>query len=146
MLHRPPGLLPTLRKVSAIVTSSGKIPVLLYHQHPLQNLPKKDKEQNLTEVVLKAQQGGGRGNFIWRINSGAKNVNLPDPSTGSFSVQLKHYLCQPLLLLSSSREMMEAFSDCRAGHFRYFFIFSIMKNEIFAFFIKLITYFCTSPI
>ena len=35
--------------------------------------------------------------------------------------------------------------ESRAGHFRYFFIFSI-KNYFFAFFIKLITYFCTSPI
>ena len=34
----------------------------------------------------------------------------------------------------------------RAGHFRYFDIFSIIKNEFFAFFIKLINYFCTSPI
>ena len=36
----------------------------------------------------------------------------------------------------------------RAGHFRYFFkIFSIIKNHFIAFFkIKLITYFCTSPI
>ena len=37
-------------------------------------------------------------------------------------------------------------SACRAGHFLYFWIFSILKNDIFAFFIKLITYFCTSPI
>ena len=34
----------------------------------------------------------------------------------------------------------------RAGHFRYFFIFSIIKNDFVALFIKLITYFCTSPI
>ena len=34
---------------------------------------------------------------------------------------------------------------CRAGHFRYFLIFSIIKNDFFAFFIKLINYFCTSP-
>ena len=34
----------------------------------------------------------------------------------------------------------------RAGHFRYFFIFSIIKKYFFAFFIRLITYFCTSPI
>ena len=33
----------------------------------------------------------------------------------------------------------------RAGHFRYFFIFSIIKNDVFALFMKLITYFCTSP-
>ena len=33
-----------------------------------------------------------------------------------------------------------------AGHFRYFFVFSIIKNYFFALFIKLITYFCTSPI
>ena len=33
----------------------------------------------------------------------------------------------------------------RAGHFRYFFIFSIIKNFFLAFFIRLITYFCTSP-
>ena len=36
--------------------------------------------------------------------------------------------------------------SCRAGHFRYFFIFSLIKNDFFALFIKLITYFCTSPI
>ena len=35
---------------------------------------------------------------------------------------------------------------CRAGHFRYFLIFSIIKNYFFAFFIKQITFFCTSPI
>ena len=34
----------------------------------------------------------------------------------------------------------------RAGHLRYFFIFSLIKNDFFALFIKLITYFCTSPI
>ena len=34
----------------------------------------------------------------------------------------------------------------RAGHFRYFLAFSIIKNEFFALFIKLITYFCISPI
>ena len=34
----------------------------------------------------------------------------------------------------------------RAGNFRYFFIFSLIKNVFFALFIKLITYFCTSPI
>ena len=33
----------------------------------------------------------------------------------------------------------------RAGHFRYLKIFSIIKNDFLAFFIKLITYFCTSP-
>ena len=34
----------------------------------------------------------------------------------------------------------------RAGHLRYFIIFSIIKNDLFAFFITIITYFCTSPI
>ena len=34
----------------------------------------------------------------------------------------------------------------RAGHFRYFIIFSIIKNDFFASFLKLITNFCTSPI
>ena len=34
----------------------------------------------------------------------------------------------------------------RAGHFRYFLAFSLIKNDFFALFIKLITYFCTSPI
>ena len=34
----------------------------------------------------------------------------------------------------------------RAGHFRFFFIFSMIKNDFVAFLIKLITYFCTSPI
>ena len=34
----------------------------------------------------------------------------------------------------------------RAGHFRCFWIFSIIKNEFLAFFFKLIIYFCTSPI
>ena len=34
----------------------------------------------------------------------------------------------------------------RAGHFRYFFIFSIIKKDFFALFVKLITVFCTSPI
>ena len=32
------------------------------------------------------------------------------------------------------------------GHLTYFLIFSILKEDFFAFFIKLITYFCTSPI
>ena len=36
-----------------------------------------------------------------------------------------------------------AYDISRAGHFRYFSIFSIIKNDIFAFFIKLKTYFCT---
>ena len=40
----------------------------------------------------------------------------------------------------------EILQKSRAGHFRYFFIFSIIKNYFFALFIKLITYFCTSPI
>ena len=35
---------------------------------------------------------------------------------------------------------------CRAGHLRYFNIFSIIKNYLFAFFIKFIAYFFTSPI
>ena len=39
-----------------------------------------------------------------------------------------------------------AFRAGRAGHFRYFLIFSIIKNDFFALFIKLITYFCISPI
>ena len=34
----------------------------------------------------------------------------------------------------------------RAGHFRYFLICSILKNDFIAFFIKLITYFSTNPI
>ena len=34
----------------------------------------------------------------------------------------------------------------RAGHFRYFWRFSMIKNDFFAFFIKLKTNFCTSPI
>ena len=34
----------------------------------------------------------------------------------------------------------------RAGHLSYFLIVSIIKNDLFAFFIKLITYFFTSPI
>ena len=34
----------------------------------------------------------------------------------------------------------------RAGHFRYFLVFSIIKNDFFSFFIKSITYFCASPI
>ena len=34
----------------------------------------------------------------------------------------------------------------RAGHFWYFLICSMIKNECFAFFIKLITYICTNPI
>ena len=36
--------------------------------------------------------------------------------------------------------------DRDVGHLRYFFTFSIMKNDFIAFFIKLITNFCTSPI
>ena len=36
-------------------------------------------------------------------------------------------------------------TDFRAGQFRNFLIFSIIKNYFFAFFIKLITYSCTSP-
>ena len=35
---------------------------------------------------------------------------------------------------------------CRAGHLRYFLFLSLIKNDFFAFFIKLMTYFCTSPI
>ena len=34
----------------------------------------------------------------------------------------------------------------RAGHFRYLLTFSIIKNDFIAYFIKLVTYFCTSPI
>ena len=34
----------------------------------------------------------------------------------------------------------------RAGHLRYFLIFSIIKNDLYIFPIKLIIYFCTSPI
>ena len=34
----------------------------------------------------------------------------------------------------------------RDGHLRYFLIFSIVINDLFAFFITLITYFFTSPI
>ena len=34
----------------------------------------------------------------------------------------------------------------RAGHFRYFLILFNNKNAFIAFFIKFITYFCTSPI
>ena len=37
-------------------------------------------------------------------------------------------------------------SNSRAGHCRYFLMFSIIKNDFFAFFIRLITCFCTSPI
>ena len=37
-------------------------------------------------------------------------------------------------------------SNIRAWHFRYFLIFSVVKIDFIAFFIKLITYFCTSPI
>ena len=48
----------------------------------------------------------------------------------------------PQLMLVFAQTVMVS----RAGHLRYFFIFSIIKNDFFAFFIKLITYFCTSPI
>ena len=34
----------------------------------------------------------------------------------------------------------------RAGHFRYFFIFSIIKNDFFCIFYEDKNYFCTSPI
>ena len=45
------------------------------------------------------------------------------------------------------RERDSAFMyNCRAGHFRYFSIFLIIKNDFSSFFIKLITFFCTSPI
>ena len=36
--------------------------------------------------------------------------------------------------------------NCRAGHFRYFLIFSIIKNYFKKFFINIGTYFCTIPI
>ena len=35
---------------------------------------------------------------------------------------------------------------CRAGHLRYFLIFSIIRNGFIAFYIRSIIYFCTSPI
>ena len=44
---------------------------------------------------------------------------------------------------SGSRKLSD--QNSRAGRFRYFLIFSIIKNDFFAFFIKLITCFCTSP-
>ena len=60
---------------------------------------------------------------------------------GSLSGTLRMYIrkltCHILLKCTKPRS--------RAGHFRYFLIFSIIKNDSFAFFIKLITYFCTSP-
>ena len=50
----------------------------------------------------------------------------------------------------SSRKTKVFFSEHvttrRAGHFRYFWILSLIKNDFVAFFIKLITYFCTSSI
>ena len=46
--------------------------------------------------------------------------------------------------LICSRSLLSHFY--RAGHFRYFFICSIIKNDFFALFIKLITYFCTRSI
>ena len=59
-----------------------------------------------------------------RDREGENNVNLP--IIDSLSCHL--YPCS------------------RAGHFRYFYIFSIIKNDFLAFFIKIITYFCISPI
>ena len=52
----------------------------------------------------------------------------------------------PQLLEKYKIQNTESRGENRAGHFRYFLIFSILKNDFFAFFMKLITYFCTSPI
>ena len=58
--------------------------------------------------------------------------------------------CWALSCPSGTTNSIRSFSFARgafrAGHFRYFLIFSIMKNDFVAFFIKLITYFCTSSI
>ena len=35
-------------------------------------------------------------------------------------------------------EAYRSVTHCRAGHFRYFFIFSIIKNDFFAFLVKVI--------
>ena len=48
---------------------------------------------------------------------------------------------------NSSTSLKDRCGVCEwSGHFRYFLILSIIKNDFFAFFIKLITYFCSSPI
>ena len=61
-------------------------------------------------------------------------------SWGSFSFFLHNIMVQKTPKPSSH--------SARAGHFRYFYIFSIIENHNFAFFMKIITltYFCTSPI
>ena len=53
-----------------------------------------------------------------------------------------------LVSINRQRPALEEINSLthRAGHFRYFWIFSIIKNDCFAFFIKLINCFCTSLI
>ena len=63
-----------------------------------------------------------------------------------FVSSLPQGLCFALYLTVQPPWQHTTVPICRAGHFRYFLIFSIIKNDFVAFFIKFITYFCTSHI
>ena len=94
-----------------------------------------------------AQKKLGDARFLPNV----KDVKIVDGTKGNFSSipggpgqvqdQIAHFL-----FISFSSTFFYIVLSTRAGHFRYFFIFSIIKNYFFALFIKLITYFCTSPI
>ena len=67
----------------------------------------------------------------WNVNS----TSFPPPTCQNWLD-----LCDQFMFINN------AYYLYRAGHFRYLWNFSITKNDFFEFFIKLITYFCTSPI
>ena len=62
-------------------------------------------------------------------------------------MQKNHFFIEKIKNTESAQLWTDAYKDralsgaiilVRAGHFRYFWIFSLIKNDFFAFFIKLI--------
>ena len=88
---------------------------------------------------------------LWEMKTGKSLTHTP---LYQLFECIFHFLALPVLghlatytaVYSASGVGHIQFCTARAGHFRYFLIFSIIKNYVFAFFVKLITYFCTSVI
>ena len=108
--------------------------------------------------LIAAKNASCREN-TFRNGPGRKKISLPlfppRPQAAALMDEALHgvtdiYAHAVGLLLASHlrrRPRRSAFFIlCRAGHLRYFWISSIIENYFIAILIKLMTYFCTSPI
>ena len=89
--------------------------------------------------------GGRRASRTWRRGGGRGGSGWGWPRPG-WTVRLRSAWQKFLTVLGGFSARNYKKKHFEIWHFRYFWIFSIIKNDFIAFFIKLITYFCINPI